>query len=151
MRPTLLAEDTIMVTGEVRRMTRFEKGMPNAIIERDGQAEPDPILDDQSVELNLRDLGLVVISGCAHAGIVNTVLQAKRLTGQSRVHAVLGGFHLTGADFEPIVEETVDEFKKLAPQILVPMHCTGLEAINRFAEEFPSTFKLNSVGTKFVL
>jgi len=76
--PSLLAEGMILVTGEVERVTEFEKGLPNASLERDGEIEPDPIRDDQALTINLKEKGLVVISGCAHSGIINTVFYAKR-------------------------------------------------------------------------
>jgi len=123
--PTLLAGGMVMVTGEIPRVTPFEKGLPDARVEREGKVERDTIADDQSLAVLLEGRGLVVISGCAHAGIVNTILHARRLTGRSRVFAVLGGFHLSGARFEAVLEETVKEFEKIAPEVLIPMHCTG--------------------------
>jgi 7,8-dihydropterin-6-yl-methyl-4-(beta-D-ribofuranosyl)aminobenzene 5'-phosphate synthase len=140
-----------MVTGEVERTTTFEKGLPNALVERDGKMEPDTIPEDQSIVINLKGKGLVIISGCAHAGIVNTIRYAQQMSGISNVHAVLGGFHLTGAPFEPIIEQTLDELIMVAPEIIVPMHCTGWKAIQRFSEVFPAAFVLNSVGSKIAL
>jgi 7,8-dihydropterin-6-yl-methyl-4-(beta-D-ribofuranosyl)aminobenzene 5'-phosphate synthase len=149
--PTPILDETILVTGEVERTTEFEKGMPNALIERDGNLEPDPIKDDQALVMHLKDKGLVVVSGCSHAGIVNTVRYAKKLTGVARVHAILGGFHLSGAFFEKIVDKTIDELKALSPVVVVPMHCTGRKAMEQFSREFPSSFVLNSVGSKITL
>jgi len=149
--PSLLADSMIAVTGEVERVTDFEKGLPNASVERDGRIEPDMILDDQALVIRLREKGLVIISGCGHAGIINTVFYAKKVTACDEIHAVLGGFHLQGPIFEPIVEKTITEFKKMKPEVIVPMHCTGWGAIKRFSEEFPSSFILNSVGTKVTL
>ena len=113
--------------------------------------EKDTIADDQSLVINMRGKGLAVISGCAHAGIINTVLHARKITGVERVHTVLGGFHLSGPLFEPIIEETIGELKKMAPEVIVPMHCTGWNAVNRFAQAFPDSFVLNSVGSLFNL
>lgn len=149
--PSLLADGMIAVTGEVERVTDFEKGLPNISVERDGKIEPDMILDDQALVIKLKEKGLVIISGCGHAGIINTVFYAKRITGVDRIHAVLGGFHLSGPIFEPIVERTITEFKKIRPEVIIPMHCTGWGAIKRFSEEFPSSFILNSAGTKVAL
>jgi 7,8-dihydropterin-6-yl-methyl-4-(beta-D-ribofuranosyl)aminobenzene 5'-phosphate synthase len=149
--PTLIAEDMIMVTGEVERTTAFEKGMPNALLEKDGEYVQDPIKDDQALVINLAGKGLVVISGCAHAGIVNTVEYAKKLTGQNSIHAVLGGFHLTGPFFEKIHDETVAALKKMEPEVVMPMHCTGWKAIQKFQKEFASNFVLSSVGSKVML
>ena len=149
--PTLLANDLVLVTGEVERTTKFEKGLPNALVEINGKIEKDHILDDQSLIINLKDKGLVVISGCSHAGIINTILFARKVTGIQEIHAVLGGFHLSGPFFEQIVEETIQKLKNMAPEIIVPMHCTGWKAIKRFSEEFPSSFILNSVGSTFTV
>jgi 7,8-dihydropterin-6-yl-methyl-4-(beta-D-ribofuranosyl)aminobenzene 5'-phosphate synthase len=148
---SLLAGDRVMVTGEVERVTKFEKGLPNAVIERDGKLEKDSILDDQALVVNLKGKGLVVIGGCSHAGIINTILYGQKMTGIGKVHAVLGGFHLSGPSFEPIIEETIKELKKMDPKVLVPMHCTGWKAIKRFSEEFPTSFILNSVGSLYTL
>jgi len=149
--PTPILEGSILVTGEIERTTAFEKGMPEALLEREGRLEPDPIKDDQALVMNLKQKGLVVISGCSHAGIINTVLYAKKLAGVEKVHAVLGGFHLSGAFYERILEETIEMLKTLSPAVVVPMHCTGRKAMERFSREFPSSFVLNSVGSKINL
>jgi 7,8-dihydropterin-6-yl-methyl-4-(beta-D-ribofuranosyl)aminobenzene 5'-phosphate synthase len=90
-----------------------------------------------------------VIGGCSHAGIVNTVRYGKKITGAQRVHAVLGGFHLAGPLFEPILDDTMECLKAEAPEVVVPMHCTGWKAIQRFSLAFPSAFVLNSVGSTY--
>ena len=149
--PTPILDGWILVTGEIERTTAFEKGMPGARLERDGRLEPDLIKDDQALVMNLKDKGLVVVSGCSHAGIINTILYAQKLTGIEPVHAVLGGFHLSGAFFELILEDTIEMLKALSPAVLVPMHCTGRKAMERFSREFPSSFVLNSVGSKITL
>jgi 7,8-dihydropterin-6-yl-methyl-4-(beta-D-ribofuranosyl)aminobenzene 5'-phosphate synthase len=149
--PTLIADDMIMVTGTVERTTEFEKGMPNALVEKDGEIVKDPIIDDQALVIKLNEKGLVVITGCAHAGVINTVMFAQKTTGEQKIHAVLGGFHLTGPFFEKIHDETFEELKKFDLDVISPMHCTGRKAIQRISEEFPSGFVLNSVGSKMTL
>ena len=149
--PSLVAEGTIAVTGEIKRVTDFEKGLPNALVDRNGTLEHDDILDDQSLVIKLKGRGLVVIFGCSHAGIINTMLYAQKITGINTIHVVLGGFHLQGPTFEPIIEQTIAEFKTIKPEMSIPMHCTGWTAIKRFSEEFPSSFVLNSVGTRISL
>ena len=134
-------------TGEVPRETCFEKGLPGALREREGQLVPDPMEDDLAVVLHLAGKGLVVISGCAHSGIVNTVQCAQRLTGVDEVYAVLGGFHLGGPAFAEAVSPTVAALLDLHPEVLVPMHCTGHAATHRLAEAFGEVFVLSSVGT----
>jgi len=149
--PTPLAHEGILVTGEVERVTPFEKGLPNAVLERDGKIEKDAIIDDQALVVHLKGKGLVVIAGCSHAGIINTVLYAQKLTGIEKVHTILGGFHLSGPHFEPIIEQTIGELKRINPEVLVPMHCTGWTAIQRMSQEFPDAFILNSVGSTITL
>ena len=149
--PIPILNSSILVTGEIERTTDFEKGTPNVLIERDGNLEPDPIKDDQALVINLSGKGLVVISGCSHAGIINTVRYAKKLAGVEKVCAVMGGFHLSGAFFEKILKRTIDELKALSPAVVVPMHCTGRKAMEMFSREFASSFVLNSVGSKITL
>jgi 7,8-dihydropterin-6-yl-methyl-4-(beta-D-ribofuranosyl)aminobenzene 5'-phosphate synthase len=149
--PLLLAHDTILVTGEIPRITAFEKGLPGAQIKQNGAFQSDAFKDDQSLVINLSNKGLVVISGCAHAGIINSISYARELTGQQDVCAVIGGFHLSGAVMEPSIEPTIEEMKKLSLQVISPMHCTGFKAISRFAQEIPDAFVLSSVGSRIVL
>ena len=151
--PQTISKEEIDRTGLeiVERKTSFEKGLPYATIERDGNLEPDAILDDQALVVRLREKGLVIIAGCSHAGIINTALYARKITGIDKVHAILGGFHLQGPAFGPVIDETFEEFKRMKPQVIVPMHCTGWQTIHRFSEEFPSSFILNSVGSKITL
>ena len=149
--PVCLGDDMIMVTGEVERTTSFEKGMPNAIMEENGELVQDPIIDDQAIVMKLKGKGLVVVSGCAHSGIINTLMFAQKATGEQKIHAVLGGFHLSGPFFEKFHDPTVEAIKKFDPEVLMPMHCTGLKAIQRFQKEFPDSFILNSVGSRVML
>jgi 7,8-dihydropterin-6-yl-methyl-4-(beta-D-ribofuranosyl)aminobenzene 5'-phosphate synthase len=148
--PSTLAAGHLLVTGEVERTTSFEKGFPGMEAFRDNRWVPDPISDDQALVINVKGKGLVVISGCAHAGIINTIEYAKKLTGIDTVHAVMGGFHLSGPLFAPVVQPTIDAMKRISPDYVVPMHCTGWTAVNRFFEEMPGQCILNSVGTTYV-
>ncbi|MBW1769077.1 MAG: MBL fold metallo-hydrolase, partial [Deltaproteobacteria bacterium] len=149
--PVCIADDMALVTGEVERTTAFETGLPNALVERGGETEKDITTDDQAILVNLKGKGLVVIGGCSHAGIINTIRYGQKITNISKTYAVIGGFHLAGAFYENIIDDTIGEMKKISPEIMVPMHCTGWNAIKRFSEEFPSSFVLNSVGAKFLL
>ena len=151
-RPSFLLDGSVLITGEVDRTTPFETGFQGHEAKRDGGWEPDPlILDDQAFVARLRDRGLVVLSGCGHAGIVNTVRYAQRLTGERRVAAIVGGFHLSGPMFEPIIEPTVEALGALAPALLVPAHCTGWKAVHRLAARFPDAFVPSAVGTTIEL
>jgi 7,8-dihydropterin-6-yl-methyl-4-(beta-D-ribofuranosyl)aminobenzene 5'-phosphate synthase len=147
---TTLASCLVLLTGEVERVTEFEQGFPWAEAKIDGQWVVDPFHDDQGLAVRVKNKGLVVIGGCSHAGIINTVKHAQKTARTDHVHAVLGGFHLTGPVFEPIIGPTIEEMKRIGPDYVVPMHCTGWKAINQFASEMPEQFVLNSVGTTYV-
>jgi 7,8-dihydropterin-6-yl-methyl-4-(beta-D-ribofuranosyl)aminobenzene 5'-phosphate synthase len=150
--PSFLLDGKLLVTGEVDRTTDFEKGMPIHQAWRDGDWQPDPLIhDDQAAVIHVRDKGLVIQTGCGHAGIVNIARHAKRLTGIDRVYALLGGFHLTGGLFEPIIPQTVAALAGEAPSVLVPAHCTGWKAQQALAAGLPTAFKPNSVGSRFEL
>ena len=149
--PTILLNSMILSTGEVERTTPFEQGMPNAFLEREGKIVKDAILDDQSLIILLKGKGLVIVTGCCHSGLINTIRYARKITATEKIHAILGGFHLTGPAFESIIGKTVEELKNVDPHVLVPMHCTGWKAIQRFSEAFPTSFILNSVGSKYLL
>jgi 7,8-dihydropterin-6-yl-methyl-4-(beta-D-ribofuranosyl)aminobenzene 5'-phosphate synthase len=147
--PSTLAGDMIVVLGEVARQTSFEKGFPAAQALVDGDWRMDPLRDDQGLAVVVEGKGLVVISGCAHAGIINTILHAQKVTGEKRLHAVLGGFHLTGPYFQPVVDPTIEALSAMKPDWLVPMHCTGWSTCNRFAQMMPEAFLVNTVGTTY--
>lgn len=150
--PSFLFERSVLVTGEVDRTTSFETGFVLHEALRGDDWEPDPlILDDQALILHLRDRGLVVLTGCGHAGVVNICRYARRLTGVDDMHLVMGGFHLSGPLFEPIIGPTVEAMVDLDPDVMVPAHCTGWKATHRLAAELPDAFIQNSVGTTFVL
>jgi 7,8-dihydropterin-6-yl-methyl-4-(beta-D-ribofuranosyl)aminobenzene 5'-phosphate synthase len=148
--PSLWIEDSILVSGEIPRTNDFEKGFPNHYSEIDGKMENDPLIkDDQAIVLNIKDKGLVVITGCGHAGIINTLRYAKELTGEDRIFAVIGGMHLTGGIFESIIPRTINELERLKPRFLIPCHCSGLKAVNEITRNMSTAFIQNSVGTTY--
>jgi 7,8-dihydropterin-6-yl-methyl-4-(beta-D-ribofuranosyl)aminobenzene 5'-phosphate synthase len=145
--PSFLLSGSVLITGEVDRTTEFETGFMGHEALRGDEWEPDPlILDDQALVVRVRERGLVVVSGCGHAGIVNTVRHARTLTGEDRIAAIVGGFHLSGPMFETIIDPTVEALTELSPSLLVPAHCTGWKAVHRFAARFPDAFVQPAVG-----
>ena len=149
--PSFLLDGSLLVTGEIDRTTGFERGAsPAHQAERAGGWERDPlILDDQAIVASVRGRGLVVLTGCGHSGLINTLRHVQRLTGEDHFHAVIGGFHLSGRYFEPIIAPTCDALAAIAPDYIVPTHCTGWRAIHAIAARFPDAFIQNSVGTRF--
>ena len=150
--PSFLFDRSVLITGEVDRTSGFEQGFPIHQARRNGTWDPDPlILDDQALIANVAGKGIVVLTGCGHAGVINTCRYAQRLTGVDRLHAVIGWFHLNGPLFEPIIGDTLEAFEQLSPDVIVPTHCTGWKATHAFAHRFPAAFIQNSVGTTFHL
>ena len=147
--PTLLLDGMVLVTGQVDRVTDFEKGFPIQQMHTNHGWEPDTwIWDDQAVVCNVKDKGLVVLSSCSHAGAINVLKQAQRLMGIDKVHAFVGGFHLTGGLFEPIIPRTIAELVAIGPDIIVPGHCTGWRATHELARQLPDAYVQTSVGTR---
>ena len=150
--PSYLLGGLVLVTGQIERSTPFEQGFPIHYARLEGQWRPDPLVhDDQAVVLHVKNKGLVVLTGCGHAGVINTIRHAQQLTGVQTVYAVIGGFHLTGALFERIIPQTVAALKELSPAVIVPAHCTGWKATHALARELPEAFVPNCVGTRFLL
>jgi 7,8-dihydropterin-6-yl-methyl-4-(beta-D-ribofuranosyl)aminobenzene 5'-phosphate synthase len=135
-------------TGNIERVTTYEKVPPTLLIKRGEKPEPDDFRGEQSVFFNVKGKGLVVLSGCAHAGIVNTVKHAQKISGIDKVHAVMGGFHLINAKPE-VIQNTVADIKAMKPDHIVPTHCTGFEAKVAFSREMPNEFILNTAGTQY--
>jgi 7,8-dihydropterin-6-yl-methyl-4-(beta-D-ribofuranosyl)aminobenzene 5'-phosphate synthase len=148
--PRSLLDDTLLFLGEVPKRTEFEKGMLKARHEEGGTEKFDPIEDDSAIVAHVKGKGLVVLSGCAHSGIVNTVAYAREVTGVDPVYAVMGGFHLTGPDFEPIIGKTTEALKAVNPRYIVPTHCTGRKAAMHIEREMPDRFLLNMSGTRMI-
>src|SRR5207237_7301496 len=114
-----------------------------------GGWEPDPwVWDDQAVVVNVAGKGLVVLSSCSHAGAINVLRYAQAVTGVDQVHAFVGGMHLSGGLFEPIIPRTIAELGSLTPDYLVPGHCTGWKATNLIVSTFPTGYIQSNVGTK---
>lgn len=150
--PTLLADRTVLATGDVDRHTSFEHGLPLQEARQNDRWEPDRVMhDDQALVVDVSDRGLVVLTGCGHAGVVNICHHARALTGGRPLLAVLGGFHLGGPQFEAAIDPTVEALGELGPEVIVPTHCTGWKAIHAIADRMPDAFIQNSVGTTYDL
>ncbi|WP_240910552.1 MBL fold metallo-hydrolase [Thermococcus sp. GR6] len=130
-------------TGEIRDREDFERVSLEVYTLQDGRVVRDELLDDMSIVLKTSK-GLVIVSGCSHAGIVSIVKHAVMLTGEERVRAVIGGFHLIDASDERI-EKTVKAFLELGVEEVYTGHCTGLKAEAAFLEAYGRKFhKLHS-------
>lgn len=137
----------VFVTGEVPRKTLFELGSPKMLVSHDGAWAQDPFLDDFSMAVKT-SRGLVIVLGCAHAGIVNILNHLIDKTGEKRIYAVLGGTHL-GLSPDPQLDPTVKALKEFDIKVLAVSHCTGQGPVARLASEFGDRFAFGRVG--FVL
>jgi 7,8-dihydropterin-6-yl-methyl-4-(beta-D-ribofuranosyl)aminobenzene 5'-phosphate synthase len=150
--PSMMVDGMILVSGEIARTTEFENGFPIHYARRHDHWEPDPlIMDDQCALIHVKGKGLIVITGCGHAGIINVLRNAQAITGINEIYAVIGGFHLTGGYFEPIIPATIASLKVINPRYIMPGHCTGWSATHQIARAFPEAFIPNSVGTTLIL
>ncbi|HXC86013.1 MAG TPA: MBL fold metallo-hydrolase [Trebonia sp.] len=150
--PSFLLDNSVLITGEVPRTSGYEPGFPPQQAWLGGRWEPDPlVLDDQALVVDVKDKGLLIITGCGHAGVVNICRYARRLTGDRPVYAIMGGFHLNGPIFEPLIPRVLDDLAALTPSVIVPAHCTGWRAQHAMGARFGDAFIPNSVGTRFIL
>jgi len=131
--PVKLMED-VSTTGEIERVTSYEKTEGLWTVSRE-RFIPDILLDDQSLIFKIEGKGLVIVSGCAHSGIVNTIIQSRKLMKVEKVYAVMGGFHLKDAGEERL-RRTIEDLVKFSPEMICPCHCTGKKAVAMFKEAF---------------
>jgi 7,8-dihydropterin-6-yl-methyl-4-(beta-D-ribofuranosyl)aminobenzene 5'-phosphate synthase len=148
VRAPLLVGDGVLLSGEMHEQEPFEPIPDNLRVERDGAIVPDPFLGEQTLIANVKGRGLVVVTSCSHRGIVGICRHAARITGVPKVHAVIGGFHLSGLK-EERVTRVVDAFRDLEVDWVVPQHCTGLEAMATMLHRLPAETVPSSVGSAF--
>jgi 7,8-dihydropterin-6-yl-methyl-4-(beta-D-ribofuranosyl)aminobenzene 5'-phosphate synthase len=137
----------IFLTGEVPRKTPFEKPDPNLFVITGGNRVPDKFRDDQSLVLDTPE-GLIIIFGCAHSGMINTIYHVMEKTGKEKIYGLLGGTHLGFLTPEQL-EESIDALKGLKVENIGVSHCTGMKASMRLAQEFGDRFFYGHVGAVF--
>ncbi len=140
----------VWTTGQITRMTAFERALPlskgeRVIIIVDGEEMDDQIMDDQALWMNVEGIGPVVITGCAHAGPVNTLLQVQRIGNFGKIYGLVGGTHLVNRS-EEYFQQTISGFKKCGLRLISPCHCTGFKATSNLWHAFPEEFILNFSG-----
>jgi 7,8-dihydropterin-6-yl-methyl-4-(beta-D-ribofuranosyl)aminobenzene 5'-phosphate synthase len=145
---SLLLDGAVLVSGQVERVTPFETGFPIHEARDNGDWQPDPMIwDDQALVVNVRDRGLVIVSGCSHAGAINVLRHAQRLTGEARIAGLIGGLHLTGGLFEARIQPTVDALRAAGVGRVLPAHCSGWRAVHAIARAMPEAFVQSAAGT----
>jgi 7,8-dihydropterin-6-yl-methyl-4-(beta-D-ribofuranosyl)aminobenzene 5'-phosphate synthase len=143
-------QEGVFLTGEIPRHTDFEGPMPGAKIIKDGEDMDDPLVDEQALVINLGEKGLVVVSGCSHPGIVNTIQYAREITGNSRIYAVIGGLHLAQVS-EEVLSQTINGIRDSGAQLALTGHCTGFRPNSRMSQELGETFAVSCVGSTATL
>ncbi|MFC1821437.1 MBL fold metallo-hydrolase [Thermodesulfobacteriota bacterium] len=141
--------DNIVISGEIPLITSYEEVDRNLYVNENENLRPDNVPDDLALAIKT-DLGLVIILGCAHRGIINTIHHFQKITGEELVYCVVGGTHLIGASPERLAL-TVGDLKETGIQKLGVSHCTGFQASSWLAREFPDLFFLNNTGSQFTL
>jgi 7,8-dihydropterin-6-yl-methyl-4-(beta-D-ribofuranosyl)aminobenzene 5'-phosphate synthase len=165
---TVLAENPTIIAGHAfttGKITRnsIERVLPNSSVdytetagcdyghytaaELQGKIVPDQHVHEHATCFNIKDKGLVVISSCGHAGIVNSVRQAQQVSGIQKVHAIVGGFHLGPAP-KDYLTQVVGEIKKLEPDVLIPMHCSGLNFVAEARAQMPNNVLVTTTGSR---
>jgi 7,8-dihydropterin-6-yl-methyl-4-(beta-D-ribofuranosyl)aminobenzene 5'-phosphate synthase len=145
---SMLLDGAVLVSGQVDRVTDFESGFPIHQARTLNGWEPDPMIwDDQALIVDVRGRGLVILSGCSHAGAINVLRHAQRLTGNSRIAGFIGGLHLTGGIFESRIEPTVEALRAADVSRVLPAHCSGWRAVHAVARAMPEAFVQSAVGT----
>ena len=134
----LLLDNMFYLSGEIPRVTEYEKGFPEHVRQLENlEWVPDPlILDERFLLVNVRNKGLIVFSACSHAGIINVLKHAQHLFPEIPIFAVMGGFHLSGRSVEKIIPNTVEDMKQFNLKMIIPAHCTGWRAVNALGNAF---------------
>jgi 7,8-dihydropterin-6-yl-methyl-4-(beta-D-ribofuranosyl)aminobenzene 5'-phosphate synthase len=135
----------IVLSGEIERRTDFEPGMAAACVKNGSEIIHDTIPEDQALYIDIKGKGLLIITGCCHAGLINTVRKALELFPGKGIYGIVGGFHLNSAD-ERQMEETMKYLSRLAFSHIAPLHCTGYYASRRLMARFPSQWIAGTVG-----
>jgi 7,8-dihydropterin-6-yl-methyl-4-(beta-D-ribofuranosyl)aminobenzene 5'-phosphate synthase len=142
----------LWTTGSIARTVDFEEiiGLSDRKVEKLGVMEEEVFLDDGALIMKVKGKGLVIVTGCAHSGIINTIHHCQKLAGNEKIHAVIGGFHLTQAPHERIIK-TIQALKEKEIRCLAPSHCTGFEAMAAIRQACSEAFVIPSVGTRIEL
>jgi len=150
----LLLDDCFFLSGEIPRVTPYEKGLPGHLMRSaDGKSwEPDPwLMDERYVAARVKGKGAIVFTACSHAGVINVLKDARNAFGDVPLHAVMGGFHLSGQQIEEIIPDTINDMKGFGLKRIVPAHCTGWRAVGALVQAFGEEVIVPSaVGRQFV-
>lgn len=143
-----LLEDMFYISGEIPRVTSYEKGLPRHVKDLGNGWEPDPwIMDERYAAIRIKDKGIVVFTACSHAGVINVLRNARKTFDPIPLYGIMGGFHLSGNECETRIAQTIEDMKAFNLQMIVPGHCTGWRAFHRLVDAFgEGTVVMSAVG-----
>jgi 7,8-dihydropterin-6-yl-methyl-4-(beta-D-ribofuranosyl)aminobenzene 5'-phosphate synthase len=146
--PRLALDDTVYISGEIPRVTDYEKGLPSQVrLDSQGDWVPDPLqLDERYLAVNVKDRGVIVFSSCSHAGIVNVLTDAEDVFDPFPIYGVMGGLHLSGPDYEPMIPRTVKDIARFQLKRIVVGHCTGWRGFQALVNAYGDAAMLEAVG-----
>lgn len=144
----LLLDNLFYLSGEIPRVTSYEKGFPGHVRQLpNGEWQDDQwIMDERFLVVNVRNKGLIVFSACSHAGIINVLKHAQELFPATPIYAVMGGFHLSGHSMEKIIPQTVEDMDQFNLKMVIPAHCTGWRAVSALGNRFGDRVVPSAVG-----
>ncbi|NDG47734.1 MAG: MBL fold metallo-hydrolase [Rhodospirillales bacterium] len=152
--PLSVLDGLFQISGEIPRVTDYERGLPGQVARADENAAwvaDELLMDERFLAVRLKDKGLVIFSACSHAGVVNVLHEARRLFPGERLHAVMGGFHLSGEN-EALIPQTVRDLGGFGLDLIIPAHCTGWRAVNALERAYGEPMVVPAaVGKLFTL
>ena len=126
--PLTIISDSVLISGEVPRLTNYEQGIPGELRKIDGQWHEDSrVMDEINISIQLQDKGLCLFTGCSHTGVVNAANYTQQLTKSDSIFSIMGGFHLAGPSVAERIAPTIEDLQKINPQYLITGHCTGMD------------------------
>jgi len=152
--PLSVLDGLFQISGEIPRVTDYERGLPGQVARTDENAAwvaDELLMDERFLAVRLKDKGLVIFSACSHAGVVNVLHEARRLFQGEKLHAVMGGFHLSGEN-EALIPQTVRDLGGFGLDLIIPAHCTGWRAVNALERAYGEPMVVPAaVGKLFTL
>ena len=152
--PLSVLDGLFQISGEIPRVTDYERGLPGQVARADENAAwvaDELLMDERFLAVRLKGKGLVIFSACSHAGVVNVLHEARRLFPGEKLHAVMGGFHLSGEN-EALIPQTVRDLGGFGLDLIIPAHCTGWRAVNALERAYGEPMVVPAaVGKLFTL
>jgi 7,8-dihydropterin-6-yl-methyl-4-(beta-D-ribofuranosyl)aminobenzene 5'-phosphate synthase len=147
----VVLDSMFYISGEIPRVTAYEKGLPTHVKDIGNGWELDPwIMDERYTAVHIKDKGILVFTACSHAGVINVLKDAQTRFDPIPLYGVMGGFHLSGKECEAIIPETIRDLREFNLNLIIPGHCTGWRAVQKLVEEFgEEVVIMSAVGNSY--